>query len=557
MQSYMRALRAGAVLGAVLGAAIGAYKGSWLWPGQSLMMILRAAGLGWLIGIAASPILGLVVSRRAVSPRGGGRRPWRRVGGGVLTALALAPAALWVTVMLPDGYMRRAMQPGRRTGDERPNLLLITIDALRADHVGAYGSDRGLTPNLDAFAAEATRYDAAYVSSPWTLPSFGTIFSTLPPSGCGLKTTLERMHNWYLYSAKLPETARLFPEDLRDAGYVTAAELTNCFLAPERGWDKAFDYFRNEDGPELGAILTRADTVTKNALAWLRLHRREPFFLWIHYLDPHVPYNSPDTPKDLRAQYPSNWLTRREYWYGKMVQQDEETKRLYGDFCRAMYAEEVRFADRWVGKLLAGIKAAGLWDSSLIVITSDHGEELFDHGHFEHGHSLYEEVLRVPLLVKWPRGFESDEEVMQTVGLIALGPTFLDAAGLPSEKTSVRPLPQRDGEADMEVFSEGMFWGTERTALTTGDYKIIYHPHRTSDLPVIEVYDRRDDRSEHHDLASDPAEGAPFRDRLAALTAESETAAKRWKPSGKREFRGIDLSDATREKLRTLGYIGD
>ncbi|MDH4180149.1 MAG: sulfatase-like hydrolase/transferase, partial [Armatimonadota bacterium] len=239
-----------------------------------------------------------------------------------------------------------------------------------------------------------------------------------------------------------------------------------------------------------------------------------------------------------------------------MRRQDEKTRARYQDFCRRLYAEEIRYTDRWVGELLDALRETVDFDNSLVVISSDHGEELFDHGQFEHGHSLYEEVLRVPLLVKWPLGWEHEKSVTQTVGLISLGRTFIDAAGVPPEMDSVPGLPRRDGGLDTEIFSEGMFWGSERTALTTGDYKIIYHPYAHESRPRFEVYDRRHDRAEQHNIA-ESEDAAALRERLVRLTRDSETAAKQWQPSREQEFRGIDLSNATREKLKALGYIGN
>ena len=121
-----------------------------------------------------------------------------------------------------------------------------------------------------------------------------------------------------------------------------------------------------------------------------------------------------------------------------MQKGDPETRARYQEFCRKMYAEEVRYVDRWFGDLLAQIRDADWYESSLVVVTSDHGEELFDHGGFEHGHSMHEELLRVPLLVKWPTAAEADEQVSQTVGLVDLAPTFLEFAGAP-------PMPDQSG----------------------------------------------------------------------------------------------------------------
>ncbi len=557
MRHYLTALRVTAITGLLIGAAVGLRHLSPAWLRLSLLAAARPAALGWLIGLCSAPLLGWALARRPALEHRSAPTRWRRAAGLVLSAVAFAPAALWLLLLLPINSLGPAWASPRAPKDTRPNLILITIDALRADHLGCYGNRDGLTPNLDAFAAAATRYDSAYASSPWTLTSFASLFSSLPPSQCGLKLTTPRLHDWYLYSAKLPDSVDLFHEQLRREGYVTAAELTNCFLTAERGWRRGFDSFRNEDGPELGAILTRADTVTTQGLSWLRLNRGRPFFLWLHYLDPHVPYNSPDTPRELRAQYPSDWLTRREYWYATMARREEKTKARYQEFCRRMYAEEVRFADRWVGDLLAGIEEAGLWDSSLIVITSDHGEELFDHGGFEHGHTMHEELLRVPLLVKWPAGLEADAHISQTVGLSNLAATFLHVAGCERPRTVTgEPLPRKDGLDGEEVYSEGVLHGLEQVALTTDSYRVIWRPKAGPYPEALRVYDRRADPAEQEDLA-DTAAAADLRERLKRRAAAALEDCRRWKASHKQEFHGIDLSDATREKLRTLGYIGE
>jgi arylsulfatase A-like enzyme len=559
MTPYMAALRAGAVGGFLIGMGLGLRLWSPAWPLLSAVTALRSAALGSLIGVAASPLLGWALARRRgpAGAAGGDALPrWRLAVGHVATAVALSPALLWLTAP-PDGLLRGGPASARAPGDSRPNIVFITIDALRADHLGAYGGEQGLIPNLDAFAAEASRYDAAYVSSPWTLTSFASIFTSLPPSECGLKLPTPWNRDWYMFAAKLPEEVDLFHEHLRGAGYTTAAELTNCFLTAERGWARGFDHFRNEDGAEVGAMLTRGDTVTENALAWLQLNRREPFFLWAHYLDPHAPYNSPDTPPELREGYPSIWLTRRDYWQEKMVRRDAERKARYQEFCRLMYAEEVRFADRRVGDLLAGIREAGLWDSSLIVISSDHGEELFDHGGFEHGHSLHEEVLRVPLLVKWPRGVAADREVPQVVSMADLPATFFAAAGMVQPAGfRGRPLPRRKSEIGAEVYSEGLLYGAEQGALTTERYKAIWRPATRLSEEQLFVYDRLVDREEQHDVSETEA-AASVRERLQEKAKAAKKAAAEADARREHEFTVIDLSDATVSKLQTLGYIDD
>lgn len=463
--------------------------------------------------------------------------------------------ALWLGLALPNGFMREAMAGGRANDDRRPNFVLITIDTLRADHVGAYGSAEHLTPNIDAFAAEATQYDSAYASAPWTLTSLCALLTSRRPSFCGVKTADAELHDWYLWEARLPEDIPLLSEQLQRSGYVTAAELTNPFLARERGLQRGFQHFRNEDGDQMGSILTPASTVTGKASLWLELNRQEPFFLWLHYLDPHVPYRPPDMPAELRAEYPKSWITARPYWYQVMQNSDPETRARYQEFCRKMYAEEVSYVDRWFGELIVALKEAGLYDDSLVVVTTDHGEELFDHGAFEHGHSMYQELLRVPLLVKWPKATEADERISQTVGLLDLAPTFLEFAGAPPMPGMEGvALPRRDGLAGAQIYSEGLLYGADQTALTGDDYKVIYHPHAESGEPLFEVYDRRSDPEEQRDLAGTEA-ASDLRLRLEELTDQSRLAASQVTATGKAEFRNMVLTEERKQRLRALGYL--
>jgi len=556
MRSYLVSLTTLGLVGALFGAAVGLSEWSPLWPRLSLLLVVRGIALGWLVGAVLSPVIGRLLARRARGSHDRPRSRWRRAARGALVLAGIAPALLWLAAIAPNGVIRKAVPGGRWPGDARPNVVLITIDALRADHVGVYGEVAGLTPNIDAFAAEATRYDAAYAPSPWTLPSFGSIFTAVPPSECGLKTALVELTDWYIWEAKLADGPPVVAELLRRAGYTTAAVITNPFLAAERGFGRGFEHFRNEDGSELGSLFTRADAVTENALSWLGMNRHRPFFLWLHYMEPHVPYNSPETPPELRAQYPRQWLTRRLHWYGEMRHADDETKTRYQEFCRVMYREEVRYADKWVGRLLDELRKAGMYEDSLVVITSDHGEELFDHGEFEHGHAMHEEVLWVPLLVKWPTGWAADERVMQTVGLTELAPTFLEVAGVSTSGMSGKPLPRREGDGGAEVYSEGMFYGSEQTALTTDGYKLIYRPHEEPGALRFEVYDRRRDRDERQDLGGTGV-AAGLREGLVKRTEAAQEAAERWKPRGEKEFEVIDLSAQSKRRLRALGYLAD
>jgi arylsulfatase A-like enzyme len=219
-----------------------------------------------------------------------------------------------------------------------------------------------------------------------------------------------------------------------------------------------------------------------------------------------------------------------------------------------MYAEEVRYADRWVGELLTGLKALGTYDDSLIVITADHGEELFDHGGLDHGHSMHEEVVSVPLLVKWPGGVTGDKLVTQTVPLMAVAGTLLQLARAPGLNEGDQALPTRDQGSVSEVYSEGIMYGTEHTALTTDDYRIIYHPYDASRQDWFEVYDRRRDRRERHNLADTEAAWG-LRSRLKQLTEAAERAAVQ--AGGGPGARRFPLPDGMKRRMKSLGYVGN
>ena len=551
---YITALRMAGLVGFVSGCVLGLSEWSSAWLGLSVLKSLRTGALGWLVGVALSPALAWRLSRRSSGSTPPSGKGHRRASGIALTILGLAPALLWLPGAAQTGVMRKAAVIGRRPGDHRPNLVLITIDSLRTDHIGAYGSSRGLTPNLDAFAKEATRYDSAYASSPWTLTSLGALFTLLPPSACGLKIPPRRTGAWYTGYARLREDRALLSEQLQRAGFATAADVTNVFLEPDRGWTRGFDYFRNEGGADGdNADRAHAQTLTGHGLAWLRLNWRQPFFLWVHYLDPHCPYLSPDTPGELRARYPAHWVARRDRWYYGLRSAPAGRRALYQRFCREMYAEEVRYADRWVGKLLEGLRAAGTYHNSLIVITADHGEELFDRGGLDHGHSMHEEVLSVPLLVKWPSGVTADKLVTQAVPMMHVGGTLLQFAHAPALNGRNEALPRREGEALSEVYSEGLLYGKERTALTTDDYKIVYRPYDGSEGERFEVYDRRRDRRERRNLADTKA-ASDLRSRLRLLTERAEqAAAQAGRDQGGQELR---LSDEAKRRMKSLGYLG-
>ncbi len=557
----MRELRRAFLITPALGFAAGALWscGRWssIWPQMSLALALHHGMIGWVVGVILAPLASRLRwdgdQRESLA-----WRRWGKVGMAAAAVGAIVPAGLWIAAAFPRGSVRQNVFPKRAADDHRPNLIFITIDALRWDHLGAYGSTKGLTPNLDAFAKEATVYTKAFASSPWTLTSFGSTLASRPPSEMGMKTGAIDSEEWYKRWAVWPDDVPLLSERLKAAGYTTGAVITNPFLRPSRGCSRGFDYFRNDSVEVMfGQESERAPRVTKHALQWLRLNRREPFFLWVHYLDPHTPYDAPTTPHELRAKYPKRWAATRGYWIGPIQNQDEKTKLRFEEFARSMYAEEVRYMDRWLGDLLKYLRAQDWYDDAMIVVSADHGEELFDHGWFEHGHSMHSEVLGVPLLVKWPRAFKADPVLDQTVGLVDVAPTFLRMAGVKDRKGMVgRILPRKKGEPSHEVYAEGLLYGNEQTALVTDRYKVIYHPwgDAHSDTPWFEVYDIRRDPGEHKNIADEKAtEG--LQARLKQRTERAQEDAKEWQAKLAQRQSQFRFSKEDERRLRALGYV--
>jgi arylsulfatase A-like enzyme len=532
--------RATASAGFLLGGAAGLRVWNAAWPRLALLEGCRWAALGWLVGVIVGLLGGWLRSRR-VRPVAETAR-WRRR---LATLVALAPLALWATLALPGGLLRKALL-GRGTGDTRPNLILISIDALRGDHLRP-----DLMPDLTALAREGTRYASAYSTAPWTIASLASLFTSLPPSRSAVKLLSPTGRE---IGFRLNEESPLLPERLSRAGYLTAAELTNHFLSKDYGWNRGFDCYRNEseeDRPHAETI--PAEEVTTRAAQWLRLNRREPFFLWVHYLDPHVPYASPSSAR-VRAKYPKDWTPELQRWTGWAQRQPEPVRNQFQRFVGEMYDEEVRYSDRWLGELLGEIRRLGLYDNSAIVVTADHGEEMFEHlkdGGPGHGDSLHEQALHVPLVVKWPRGVPADPVVKQTVALPDLHDTLLRLAGV--KGVEGRGLPSRDGGAGDEVFCEWILYGSrESAALVRDDYKVIYYPQDRGRPFCYQVYDRRKDREERRDLA--PRGVAPeLQTRLRKLAEEA--LATRRAMSAQQGTPGRKLSEQELRELRSLGYL--
>ena len=428
----------------------------------------------------------------------------------------------------------------REATESRSSVLLVLTDTVRADKLGCYGNERGLTPNLDAFAARGLRFSRASSHAPWTLPATATILTGLYPAEHGAGGRLGDFQG-------LRGDVTTLPAVFNGAGYDTHCIANVGFL------DSAFGVtrdFQTTDivAPKSNVEMRDARRTTDAALAWLESHGERPFFLLVHYFDAHAVYNPPLPFRERFAREPDrrdgSWLfpTRAQMVAlrsGAPLPPRETLER-----AEALYDGEVAYLDQELGRLLEGLEQRGLAEETAVVITSDHGEEFLDHGGFEHGHQLYQELLHVPLLLS-ARGVKP-AVVERVVGQVDLARTLCRLAGLTPPAQFTRfghdlldtELPSRP------ILAQGNMWGEPLLALRMGSEKLI----------------RREDGSlELYDLGVDPGEQSD----LAALRPERVVALEGLLGEVQRYCeahaagRDLELPAELLRHLRSAGYAGE
>lgn len=435
------------------------------------------------------------------------RRPIRlgRFSLRLFAGLAIAAAAAGALVVKVRPWIAL-----RSAGVAGP-LVLVSIDTLRADHLPAYGYRKVETPALDGLAAEGVLFERAYAHSPQTLPSHVSILSGRLPFEHGVRDNIG-------FSVKTNE--RLLAERLRELGYRTGGFVSAYVMRQETGLDRGFDRYDSRlpvSSPELSFGRVQRDGAQTLDLAerWVDEQPDGRFFLFVHLYEPHTPY----APPERYARY-------------------------------APYDGEIAYADELVGRLVAFLKTRGLYDRSLIIVLSDHGEGLGDHGELEHGVFLYNETTRVPLVVRMPGGRGGGRRVASVVQHIDLVPTLLDLLGVSVPQDlrgrSLVPLLRGDAGAalpEQGVYAEALysryhFGWSELYSLTDARYRFIRAPR-------AELYDLQEDPGEQRNLASERrSTSSAMRSALDRLLAG----------------RAIDAparaSSEERERLQALGYVG-
>lgn len=482
----------------------------------------------------SAPVSGKVPVPPQVPPPGSpARSPWRRE---LLVAAFLA-------LMVVGFVLFRLFQPPPIKAGDRPNVVLIVIDTLRADHLTQYGHFRQTTPVLDHVAQEGILFKRGTSATNWTLPSVSSILTGLPPTSHGVRA----------YEDQLPDAVETVAERLHAIGYHTAFFGVNSLFEAGRNLQQGFDkYFGMDEIP--------AEELNQNIQAWLQDRPVDkPTFLYLHYFDPHCRY---EPPMDYRGMY---WPPTEAQKTHRMMTQEQwklmhECFQLHFnpgepildvDRYLSEYDAELRHTDHQVGMILERLKTAGLYDSSLLIVTSDHGEEFYDHNGYGHGKVLLEHNVHVPLMMRLPRGLHGGRVEEGRVSSIDLVPTILDAVGIPIPEEllgmNLGPVLREEATipADRAVFSETDYEGKQR-AILQGDLKLLLSPDKSRGQGL---YDLKADPGEKHDVSKERP--ADF-ERLGRAMADYERRAMEVGKNipGTRQ----ELSQQTIEQLRSLGY---
>lgn len=513
-----------------------------------------------LIGLVMALVVTQIIAKRL------GSHPLKLIPAGAIVfglLVALSAAYGAATMKAPPAPVFHPSTPS--TG---PNIILLTIDALRADYLKLYDDFAvAETPGFDAFAKEAVLFEYSFSQASWTKPAFGTLFTGLYPES---HTATNKVRG-------LPDEIDTLAEMLQTGGYYTQGFSNNPNVTTVFNFNQGFvDYVDLKPSLRFGAgesaarlslyevlrkgrLILRsklrfglsihdfyqpAEDVTRIALDWLdskAVPEGAPFYLYLHYMDTHDPF--------MDHHNPGHGYARASL--GNQVDPILEAP------MRNAYITEIEYMDRHIAAFIEGLKARGLYDNTLIVLTSDHGEEFYDHEGWWHGYTLYDEMVFVPILLKLPDGGYAGTRNDGLARHIDLPPTILHFAGLPKgEKMSGQPLFNAAGDFDnaglLYSYAENDFEGNILQAVRSLEMKLIHaNPDNISNLAPVELYEVSYDPKEKNNLAESPQ----YQEKRAELEQVLEQYRKVVLENAAEPMSDADISPELQEQLESLGYL--
>jgi arylsulfatase A-like enzyme len=531
MGSFRRAaivqLLAMTCLGALLGAVWAAYQALVIDDlGQGpLMLLLRNGRLPVNQGAVAMLALGLLGwgAHRLVAQRqgrgSGGGRPAR----GLALPGLLALGTITLVTLNAGPYLA-----------PRPNVVLIVVDTLRADHLGIYGYQRDTSPNLDALARESFLYRNAVSTAPWTSPAVGSLLTGRYPPQIGITGR----------PIVLDEAVRRLPEVLQARGYETAGIVSHLYVGRKYNYQQGFGFW--DESQAKGHTHVSSHEVTNRAIEFLRRSGERRFFLFLHYFDPHLDYMqhekydySAGYSGPVRSGNDNTHELRKLAWSGRLKRRDIR-------YLRALYDSEISYTDEHIGRFLDELKRRGLYDHALIIVTSDHGESIVDRPDRWIGHTigLFGEYLNVPLILKLP-GRRGHRLIEEWVSIIDIPATILSLTG----PAKPRGMPLEGRPLTRPRAGRALFAQTRRTfakdTVVMNGWKLIH----SVKAQEHELFDLTDDPGERRDLvAAEPRVASAlsgllreWREQMEAATANVGVKEPAYTPEE------IDM-------LRGLGY---
>lgn len=440
-------------------------------------------------------------------------------------------------------------------GKTPKNVVLILIDTLRADKLRPINpKTRVRTPGLDRFAAEATTFLRGHSSENWTKPSVASLFSGLTPWE----------HTATKGESVLPRSVPFLAEILKSDGFETASFIANGYVSDRFGFGRGWDFYRNYIRENRRS---KSEFIARDVLSWLdaRKESDKPFFLYIHTIDPHVPYRPPedflglygDTNYRGQVNFRTNALFLEHVKMGKIKLNARDRAHL-----EALYDGEISYHDVNFATILESLKKRGLDEDTLIIVTADHGEEFWDHGSVGHGHNVYQELLHIPYFIKHPGIERPGTSLGEAVSLTDLAPTILDALGktVPDEMSGRSLIPLlRGDDLNAQRFAVAGFMENWRT-ITLGDHKLIARPRNRQLLfNLNRDPGERDDVSAERTLtvrALKSLMGVELhRTAFGSDAARSAPSASRASISRRHGEGKAEIDDELAEQLRALGYV--
>jgi len=442
-----------------------------------------------------------------------------------------------------------------------PSILLVVVDTLRADYLGCYGFDGNISPSIDELAAESVLFEKCFSQAPWTTPSLASMMTSIMPQAHGVALSPEAPRDYEAWRRQwtpaIPDATLTLAEVLGEKGYRTAAFVSNPFLTRDLGFEQGFDVFDASAAKKRGRA---GSAVIEPAGLWLDtvLPSRQPFFLYLHLMDVHGPYNAPEGDFNAVRESPGLGEPRhlKIHEFDRIqpyLRRPQWTRNPHGKELRTWrgrYAAGVHAADRHLGHLLRRLRQEERWQNTLVVLTADHGEELFDHGGWDHGFSLRQHQLHVPLLIRYPGAKRGGTRVGELVRLVDLMPTLLEIAEAETPPTAVgvdlapRTHLAAAVESQPNIFATSIKNRPGRSSLTVGRYKLI----ADSDGTNTRLFDLVNDPEERLDIA--PVRSDVVRElRILLLDELMRIAAAAPMASAT-----IELPEDQVEQLRELGY---